>query len=740
MPEGIPVSPELSRGVLALARALVAAVRGWTLYPREHPAVQAALDRLRSAARGAADGGPISLAITPDTLLVAGAPLDARGPIGEAAAWLHQRDVQELTFAGDLPAADAEALLALLAQDPSALRAAGGPAVAWQAQGRASILITQIDFADILQDRDVQNPARRKDDLWKAIVRAVTDRRKVLDEAVQRRLLEIAGDVLAIADLAQDVMAPNFAADGSPMLTSQAAAVVAAYRHLVGIVDVLEPARRAEVMQNLAAATATLDPHVIVQILSGPEEAAPGGADIRRSLADAFDDFKVAQLLATTLAIDGTASDRLANVFDTIVPDEPRKRRVLTLAKSLLNETSFGRTGQFQTLWTSTEELLLSYNERPFVSESYRAGLDEAGRRADAMAAADLPADLVALIGTLDQDNVRRLSVVLLIDLLQMERDPARAPEVARDVAALGEDLLLAGDYESALHVVRALREQADDPSLATSGGSRLALDALAGTPAFHETTEIVGDMTDDEAAQFAAVCECVGPAATDSLRLLLDVEPLTEARRRATPIIRGFGAAAISRISPLVSSPHWYARANAAALLGEIGSAEAVPLLQPLLRGQDPRVIQAAVRALSCIRDPAAARSVHMVLRAATGEQRQAVIAALVAERDPRVVPVLVRILQESDVFGQDHPIVLETLAALGDIGRDEAVADVARVMRKKSWLARRKSRGLKQASLDALRRIGSPAAQQALAEAAAHGDRLLRRIARAAPGAVHG
>jgi HEAT repeat protein len=741
MPEATPLSPALSHGVSALARSLVAAARNWTLYPRAHPAVQASLDRLRGAIREAASGAAISLDVTPDALVVCGMAIDTRGPVADAAAWLHHRDVRHLTFAWDVLLPELEAFLALLVQDPSAVRRAGGPGKAWHATGYRSIVIEQIDFAEILRDRDVRNPARGQDDPWRAIVRAVTDRRKTLDGAVQRRLLEIAGDVLAIADLAQEVMAPSVSADGSPMLTSQAAAVVAAYRHLVGIVDLLEPARRTEVMQNLAAATATLDPHVIMQILSGPDEAgASGGADIKRSLADAFDDVKVAQLLATTLAIDGTASDRLANVFDTIAPDEPRKRRVLTLARSLLNETSFGRTGQFQALWTSTEELLLRYNERPFVSASYGTGLDAVGGRAESMATTDVPPDLVALIDTLNQDNVRRLSVVLLIDLLGLERDPARAPEVARDVAALAEDLLLAGDYDSALMVTRALAEQTSDPSRVTSASSRVALDALASTAAFRETVELVGDMTDAEAQRFSAICASVGPAATDALRTLLDVEAMTTGRRRATAIICGYGGAAVARLEELTTSPHWYARANGAALLGAIASGEAVPLLQPLLRSQDPRVMEAGVRALSCIHDLAAARAVHTALRSASGERRRAMIAALVAERDPRVVPLLVRILHESDVFGPDHTIVLQTIGAIGEMGRDDAVADVAQVMRKKRWFARRKARGLKQASLDALQRIGTPAAQQALAEAAACGDRLLRRMARAVPGPTHG
>src|SRR4029079_1187653 len=82
-------------------------------------------------------------------------------------------------------------------------------------------------------------------------------------------LLAISGDVVAIGELANDVIAPHHTPDGSPMLTSQAAAVVAAYHHLVGIVDVLSPERKQEVMQNIAAATANLNPHVVMQMLGG---------------------------------------------------------------------------------------------------------------------------------------------------------------------------------------------------------------------------------------------------------------------------------------------------------------------------------------------------------------------------------------------------------------------------------------------------------------------------------------
>ena len=51
-----------------------------------------------------------------------------------------------------------------------------------------------------------------------------------------------------------------------------------------------------------------------MQVLSSEEEAGPGGSGsgVVAGVINAFDDAKVAQLLATTLAIDGQATQRLA--------------------------------------------------------------------------------------------------------------------------------------------------------------------------------------------------------------------------------------------------------------------------------------------------------------------------------------------------------------------------------------------------------------------------------------------
>ena len=110
-----------------------------------------------------------------------------------------------------------------------------------------------------------------------------------------------------------------------------------------------------------------------------------------------------------------------------------------------------------------------------------------------------------------------------------------------------------------------------------------------------------------------------------------------------------------------------------------------------------------------------------------------RSVVEALVAERDPRVVPMLVRIIEESRPLGKDHDVVLETIQALGTVGTDAAISILVTTARHTRWFGGRKLRALKERSVDALAKVKTPKAADALKEAAERGDSQLRKLARA-------
>jgi HEAT repeat protein len=728
MAQAPALSSELTRLSIALSRALAAAARNWGLYPPEHPAVGASVQRLAAAIRDSSLGAAFAFGVTPETLLVAGLPLPAEPPVAEAARVLHDRDILQITFVGEVPDTGIHALLRLLATAADDLRRSGGPAAAWQQDGHPAIVIEQIDYEKILEDKDVGQPADRHDDIWKSLVNSIVQGHHEFDETQQHRLLDISRNIFDIGELATAVIEPKRNVDGSPLITTQAATVLAVFRHLTGVVRVLEPERVPEAIRNVAAATSALQPGVVLQMMQTDEGVH--GEPIVATIAAAFDDEKVARLLATALARDGKASARLAQVFDTIAPDEERKRRVLTMTRSMLSEHDFGKSGQFRAVWSSMETLLLSYDETPYVSAAYQSSLEGAVARGEMLASRELPPELPEWIETLEQDNVRSLSVMLITDLLRIERQPDRAAEITRDMSMLVDDLLLAGDFVNALTVLGELR-LATQRSVAPAA-ARAALTHAGESPALRDAASLIGEFDDAALRTFTECCQAIGPMAVTALLPVVQSEDETAACTRAKAIVSRFGSAAAVPLAPLAADDRWFVQRNAAILLGATRSPDAVAPLQALLRRHDPRVLRPAVAALAGIDDPAAARAVQTVLRAASGASRLAVVQALVDERDPRVVPMLARILSESDPFGEDHQVVLDMLDAVRQLTDDRAVPAVATVMKRKKFFGGKKARAFKTASVQALIAIGSPGAAKALADAAARGDRILKQVVR--------
>lgn len=726
---------DVTRLAVAFARAMTVGLRSWGFYPPEHPAVAMAVEKLIATATDATAGGIIQLAVTPRALLIDGLPLDSPDlAITECAELLHDRDILQLTLAA--PPADPviRALLSVLTLDRDTRRARGGPAAIWGAEDQTAILIEQIDYQEILERELDEGPSRR-DTTWKSIVRSIIMGHTTFTAAEQERLLEISRDVGAIGELCKDAEEPFCMPDGSPMLTTQAATVLAVYRHIAKTVTALEPERVKEVIDSLALAAGNLDSSTALELLL-QEEHSEDGIPIVDALKQSFDDQQVALLLARALSSAGQATPRLARVLDTLAPDDQRKKRVLTLAKKLISERDFGSKRPIDDIRKSLDELLLQYDESAYVSKEYRESMDQAATRAAGLAARGLPPEMEEWLETLGADSVRRLSGQLLIDLLRNETVPGRMTDTAKDMAGFVEELLLAGAYSECVPVIDELAAAIDRKPALAPDSCRRAIDSIGNSTSLTEAASTLAEQTADEFASFEKVIRAIGPSTVHALISAYHREDGGVATERATSLIGRLGVAAIPAIASGLDDRPWFVQRELAKALGKIGTSAAVPPLQSLLRRTDVRVLQTAVTSLSSISDPAAERALHMVLKASTGEARAAVIGSLVGLKDPRVVPMLARILQDSDPFGEESPLILETLAALATMRDDRALSQITTLARKKRWTAWGKTTQLRQACLQALGRIGTPKAKQAIADLASSGDFFLKRLARRAGG----
>jgi hypothetical protein len=731
-PERLVLSAAAARALVTLARAFLSATRNWALYPAEHPTVLAAIERFREAIGEAAEARVASaISVTPTSLLIRGTPAADEPAIAETAALLHAHGILEIGFDPALPMDAPARLFALLARPADALEQLGGLAAAWAQEGHPAIRIEAVDYRKVLEDRDTDQQPRR-DDVWRSIVSALASGRRTLDEREQQRLLELAENPGDLVALAETLIAEECTPDGSPMVTTQAATVLASFHQLMSIASVLAPDRVQAILQNLATAVLQMNPHVAMQLLSLESRTSPTGGD-GPQIAGACSDEGVAQLLATVLALEGQASPRIAQVFDLMVPDRGRRRDVLERARTLARARHTGDR-PFDAYWQSIEELLLSYDDQAFVTSEYRAVLDGTGA-SDGAASGPPVAELSEWIETVSEQHLRQLSIVLLADLLQLEAQTDRAVVVLNQLADLGDDLLQTGAYDDALQVLETIREAAARADLLAP--SAQVLQRLGSSAGVREAVETIAHLGQAEWDLLARCFRAIGASCLDLLGAPLLAESDHPAAGRAGDVFVAIGEEAIPALLALLEQGASTVRRRVAPLLGRIASPAAVPALQALLRAHDSRVLQAAVRALAAIDDPAAARAIQIALRAPDSKAREMVVDALVTVADRRVVPMLIRVLESSRPLRGDYHVTLHALDALARLRDGRAVRAVGVVMGLRRPLLRRPfSRGrlrtLKRSAVRTLVEIGDSAALQALDRAGRTGDRMLRGLVR--------
>ena len=103
--------------------------------------------------------------------------------------------------------------------------------------------------------------------------------------------------------------------------------------------------------------------------------------DLAGELQARLTDEMLTKFLVDNVVKDRGASNRLATAFQTLVPD-PSKQQDILAAAAEQAAALFKDDPQFESVWTSSTEMLMSYSDAKFVSEGYARELTTAQTQA----------------------------------------------------------------------------------------------------------------------------------------------------------------------------------------------------------------------------------------------------------------------------------------------------------------------------------------------------------------------
>jgi HEAT repeat protein len=725
-----PLAPAVAARLTEFARACKAATRAVSLYPADHPAITASLARLVDVTRRAVQAGPLTIAVLPSALLV-----DQRAParpdpaVGELAALLHDHLVGELRIASPGDPQSWRAFLLLVGQAPADMQAQGGIARAWTATGGHHLSVREVDYAEVLRLRDAGMAAAWDTIIQHCLQGDATD----LDDETLAMLLQIADDPERLAELASQL--DRQARDvGSVRLRAEA--LLRLLRHIADGAARTAPDRVEAVLSNIAASAGRLSPELMVELLGHRHEDVAGSAvDVVDAMVTRMTDGTVSQFVAHSIVEGGGATERLAQAFQTLVPDGERRQRVLGLAHEDVAATPLGQDASFPDLWQRATDMLTSYRDETFVSQEYARELSDARTHAEELdrIADDPPERIAQWLSSTTDPAVRALDLVLLLDLLRLEQDAVRWRELMDPVVAHVNDLVLLGDVEAALPLVAALVREAGPDG--RDGNRAAAATALERLRSGHLMQHMVGHLRTIDDAGFdhvRALCLALGPVVIKPLAEALSSEERGRAFRRLTDLLVGFGSAGRDAAEQLMQSANPAVRRTAIYLLREFGGNDALAELASMLDDTEQNVQREAVRAIAMIGTDEAYTVLHDALSTGTPRQREAIVGALGSLRDERALPLFCHMVKSDQYRRTMLGAYQAAVEGLGAVGGPEAVTALSEAMYRGQWWAPFRTAAIRRSLAAALRRIGSPDAIEALRRAAGNGPRGARTAAR--------
>jgi HEAT repeat protein len=723
----IPLLDQEATGKLTdFARACKAAARAVTLYPPTHPAIRLSLARLVDASGRLIADGPVTVGVLPDNLLMGGSSAERPDAvIRDMADLLHDHMIGVLTIHASPPPEAWLPFLLLLSRAVDEVRAGGGVSRLWAATGQRHLEVQEIDYADILRERGAGQKAR-----WDGIIQACLNLDgPELDEEALSSLIDVCGDAQRFGEF---VLALEQTANAG--VESKASALMRMLRGVVDLVSKGDPQRLEPLLRNLAKGFGALSPDLVLELLSTQAGRADAAADLVLQIASRMADSTLAGFVARTVMTEGGATTRLAQAFQALVPEADRRPGLLELAKTEVAQSAMGEGESFLDVWKNATDMLLSYKDEQYVTESYARELS--GARAQALeverVSDDPPERIGAWITSVSPSEVRTLDLRLLLDLLAIETDPERWRQVTLPAIGHIEDLLLVGDFEGALQLVNALASEITGETPKKKAAASAVARLVEGSMMLHVTTHL-RSVDDLAVEQIKTICYTVGPSVIKPLAEALAIEKRTAVRQRLTRLLIGFGAAGRQSVEQLKASANPAVRRTAIYLLREFGGSEALPDLTTLLDDTEPQIQREAVRAILMIGTEEAYSELQKALASGTDKTRESLVGALVAMRSERAVPLFEFIVRKINRKGPLRSVYLRAIESLGALRAEHTVELLTSALYAGEWWAPFRTAELRRTVAGALRQIGSPEAVRVLEDAAERGPRGVRAAVKA-------
>jgi len=707
--------------VIRAIRELSTAAKVVAFYPPQHPAIRVAVDRVLSTIGGLLNRSPeVELAFGEAGILHQGDYLpDPDRALKAFASFLLNRCVARLTLRRGLDATTLTEFLRLLGSDPRQLAAQGGLARQFAQQKFRTIAIAEIDLEKILASEAEPVPGDSlagspESGIWKRLVTTYLRDPGNSSPAGMRALLRsLATEPARLSEWMEE-------AGGSAGKELSKLVVRLTEEIRKEAPDCLDgfPVRLGEALLRIPA---KLRMDLVLQKIPHPD----GSGDLMDRVAVSLGDAAIVDLISSFVESEQQLSPRLFSVCAKVFATRGKSAPYFGGITARLAERG-GEASDLGRIWQSLQGLLVE-TDQDYLSENYKATLEaisDYGTQADRELREILSGEGYSTAFL--PDAVSEHACRVMMAALDVEIDSRRVEELRDDLERRARRMAGRERMPLLADTVRAISKPRGDD---LKGSGRGAMDKRVRSVAEQMVRIFRSDfdhLTEAERGLAGAEFKELGGIAAPALADALAEEENWEVRKGLITVLTSMGRTAMPVLLQRLDDPSWFMVRNIAMLLGELGGQSLVEPLAGLLAHPEPQVRREAASALGKI---GGSRAVAQLRQAILDPEVGTIAARVLGELDrENTVALFAKQLAKTGGLVPDERSAREAITILGEMEATEAVPALSRVLRRGLWIPISAGDTLRTQAAQALSRIGTPEALEAIE----HGTHSIRRVVR--------
>ncbi len=290
------------------------------------------------------------------------------------------------------------------------------------------------------------------------------------------------------------------------------------------------------------------------------------------------------------------------------------------------------------------------------------------------------------------------MMAVAALDMLCYEKSPLNHAELLNHAAKYIDAFLSDSGYEKAAEMIHGLKAERESKAQVFSAAQLKPLDETiekyAGEKGIRRLLANFKNMK-KESSEFKQLTEyfsSLGLPAVKALLGSLEDEKSRHVRLLTCQALARMGDLAVGVVANRLDHEQWFVARNAAAILGQIGTADCVAHLQKALSHAEPRVKREALKGLASMKTEEATGLICECVKEHDIDMCKAALGWVAILRSPRAMPALQGLLSAGFVWRADDEVVRLAIQALGAIEGEEPAEMLENLSETRRFLFRRK------------------------------------------------